>query len=43
VPLPPQNKELPVYSPPSAVRYVLEVPAGWSARNNIEIGSKVAI
>lgn len=36
-------QELPVYYPPAAIDYVLEVPAGWSERNKIEIGELVKL
>jgi uncharacterized membrane protein (UPF0127 family) len=42
-PLPPQDKDLPVYYPPAEITHVLEVPAGWSARNNVTIGSTVTL
>lgn len=41
VPKPDPNiplRQLPVYYPPAEVDYVLEVPAGFSERNKIEIG-----
>ncbi len=41
-PLPPDDN-LPVYYPPSEVSHVLEVPAGWSAKNNITAGSTVSL
>ncbi|HEX3096056.1 MAG TPA: DUF192 domain-containing protein [Patescibacteria group bacterium] len=42
-PLPPQDGDLPVYYPPSDINYVLEVPAGWSAKNKITVGTHVVI
>lgn len=33
--------QLPVYYPPGEIDYVLEVPAGWSQKNKIEIGELV--
>lgn len=42
-PLPPQDADLPVYSPPGDVTHVLEVPAGWYKNNNIKIGDSVQI
>lgn len=41
VPLPPEDADLPVYYPPAPISYVLEVPAGWSEKNNITVGSTV--
>lgn len=41
VPLPEKNKELEIYYPPSEVTHVLEVPAGWSVKNNLNIGDAV--
>ncbi len=42
-PLPPEEGELPVYYPPVEISHVLEVPAGWSAKNNITAGSDVKL
>lgn len=42
VPLSPTDK-LPTYSPQSPVNKVLEVPAGWSAANNIKIGDTLTL
>lgn len=42
-PIPPQDKDLDVYYPPSEITHVLEVPAGWSAKNKITIGSKISM
>ncbi len=42
VPLPPQS-DLPLYYPPSEITHVLEVPAGWSARNNVKIGDTLQL
>lgn len=42
-PLPPQDADLPVYYPPSDVTQVLEVPAGWSAKNNVVVGDNVKL
>jgi uncharacterized membrane protein (UPF0127 family) len=39
----PTSDKLPTYSPRQAVNMVLEVPAGWSAKNNITIGDQLAI
>lgn len=43
VPIPPADTELPVYYPPSDITHVLEVPAGWSVKNNIVIGETVSL
>ncbi len=42
-PLPPKDGDLPSYYPPSAIGYVLEVPAGWSAKNNVKVGTEVKL
>ncbi len=44
----PNNKNisetlLPSYPPPSAITHVLEVPSGWTKKNNIKIGNDVKI
>lgn len=44
----PKNKNiseasLPIYSPPSNITHVLEVPSGWSKKNNIKIGNDIKI
>jgi uncharacterized membrane protein (UPF0127 family) len=39
VPQPKGKEQLPIYYPPGNVDYVLEVPAGWSAANNITTDS----
>lgn len=44
VPAPAENvveKDLPQYFPPEPVTHVLEVPAGWSKTNGIEVGDHV--
>ncbi len=38
-----ENSDLPIYSPPSPVDWVLEVNAGWSALNKIKTGDEVRI
>lgn len=43
VPLPPEDDDLPVYYPPSEVTHVLEVPAGWSTKNNVVVGESVTL
>lgn len=43
VPLPPEDADLPVYYPTSEISHVLEVPAGWSMKNNIGIGTTVSL
>ena len=43
VPLQPEGVELPVYYPPSDISHVLEVPAGWSTKNNIVVGENVIL
>jgi uncharacterized protein len=41
-PEPEQNeKNLPLYRPPEAINYVLEVNAGFSQKNGIKVGDKV--
>lgn len=42
VPLPPED-DLPVYYPPSEITHVLEVPAGWYAKNNLAVGNSVQL
>ncbi len=37
------DSELPLYTPPAAARYVLEVPAGFAARWGIQAGSRVGL
>ena len=39
----PVGDKLPTYSPRQAVNMVLEVPAGWSAKNNITLGDQLTI
>jgi uncharacterized membrane protein (UPF0127 family) len=39
----PVSDKLPTYSPHQAVNMVLEVPAGWSAKNNITVGDQLII
>lgn len=41
VPIPPEDRDLEVYYPPSEITHVLEVPAGWSAKNNLKVGDPV--
>lgn len=44
VPAPPANtpiQDLPLYTPPSNIDYVLEVNAGWSKAHNIQVGDNV--
>lgn len=43
VPFPPDNTNLPIYYPPSAVTHALEVPAGWTEKNNITVGETVTL
>ena len=43
VPLPPEDADLPVYYPPTEISHVLEVPAGWSKKNNIVVGETVSL
>lgn len=43
VPPAPENKNFELYYPPSEVSHVLEVPAGWSAKNNLKIGDGVKL
>ena len=43
VPLPPKDGDLPLYYPPSEITHVLEVPASWSARNNVKVGDEIKI
>ena len=33
--------ELPLYSPPTNITHVLEVPSGWSEKYNIKIGDEI--
>ena len=35
--------ECPVYSPSTGAKYILEAPGGFTARNNIKIGSSLKI
>lgn len=35
------KKDLPLYKPPKAINYVLEVSAGFSQKNGIKVGDKV--
>lgn len=37
------DSELPLYTPPAAADYVLEVPAGFAARWGIQAGSRVVL
>lgn len=37
------DSELPIYTPPAAADYVLEVPAGFAARWGIQAGSRVVL
>lgn len=37
------DSELPIYTPPAAANYVLEVPAGFAARWSIQAGSRVVL
>ena len=37
------DSELPIYTPPAAANYVLEVPAGFAARWGIQYGSRVVL
>ena len=37
------DSELPIYTPPAAANYVLEVPAGFAARWGIQAGSRVGL
>ena len=37
------DSELPIYTPPAAANYVLEVPAGFAARWGIQAGSRVML
>jgi uncharacterized membrane protein (UPF0127 family) len=41
VPLPPENEDLKVYYPPSEITHALEVPAGWSDKNQITAGTTI--
>ena len=43
VPIPPNDKDLELYYPPSEVSHVLEVPASWSAKNNLKVGDVVQL
>lgn len=43
IPLPPEDSDLPVYYPPSEITQVLEVPGGWSRKNNIVVGESVTL
>lgn len=43
VPVPSDTTNLPSYHPPSEITHVLEVPAGWSAKNNITAGDSVSL
>ena len=36
-----KDNELPLYRPPEAVNYVLEVNAGFSQNNGIKVGDKI--
>ena len=37
------DSELPIYTPPAAANYVLEVPAGFAARWGIQAGSRIVL
>ncbi len=44
----PKNKNisetlLPSYPPPSTITHVLEVPSGWSKKNNLKVGDEIKI
>lgn len=43
VPIPEEDKDYPIYYPPSNISYVLEVPAGWAEKNNIKVGALLTI
>lgn len=38
-----KDDELPVYYPPTNITHALEVPAGWSTKNNIVVGENVTL
>lgn len=40
-PVPTEATQLPTYTPPTNISHVLEVPSGWSDKNNIRIGNAV--
>ncbi len=40
-PVPTETTQLPTYTPPTNISHVLEVPSGWSDKNNIRIGNAV--
>lgn len=41
VSVPTETIQLPTYTPPTNISHVLEVPSGWSDKNNIRIGNAV--
>ncbi len=41
IPAPKNNSNLPTYSPPSEVDYVLEVASGWTDQNKIQTGDLI--
>jgi hypothetical protein len=40
---PSSNDILPLYTPKTPIKYVLEVPAGWSTQNGVQIGTVVTM
>lgn len=38
-----KNQDLPLYKPPKAINYVLEVNAGFANENHIKVGDKVEL
>ena len=43
VPVHANDNEMPIYYPPTNITHVLEVPAGWSTKNNILVGENVTL
>lgn len=43
VPVQSKDSNYTIYYPPSDVTHVLEVPAGWSKKNNVTVGSNISL
>lgn len=41
IPAPKDNSNLPTYPPPGAITHALEVPSGWTDKNEIKIGDSI--
>jgi len=42
-PCPPEETRCPTYRPPVPVKYVLEVPSGYSEKNEVNVGDRVVL